>query len=194
MGIEYEWKYRADPKSLEKIRGAYPGDWQKISMETTYYDTPSGELSRLRYTLRRRMENEKSICTVKTPSADGGRGEWEIEEASIEAAIPKLCKLGGPEELVALTRDGVNAICGAKFTRFAKTVDIGASVVELALDQGVLIGGGQEIALCEAEVELKAGNLEAAAAYANLLAKKYGLVPESKSKFRRAQELALEGK
>ncbi len=192
MGVEYEWKFRADSGCQGQILDAHLGVWQQITMETTYYDTPEGDLARLHYTLRRRMENGKSVCTIKTPADRGGRGEWETEEASIEAAIPKLCKLGGPASLLQLTQSGVIPICGARFTRRACTVDIGTAVVELALDQGILMGGGREIPLCEVEIELKDGSIEAAAAYAALLAKKYGLVSESKSKFRRALDLTKE--
>lgn len=192
MGVEYEWKFRADPKKIEVILAAYGNNWQQIAMETTYYDTPGGDLARLRYTLRRRMENGKSVCTVKTPAEHGGRGEWEVEESAIEQAIPKLCKLGGPESLQKLTENGLRAICGARFTRNACSIDIGTAVVELALDQGILMGGGKETSLCEMEIELKDGSMEAAEAYAAHLAKKYSLCPEKKSKFRRALELTEE--
>ena len=193
MGVEYEWKFRADPQNQQQILDAQPGMWQQIAMETTYYDTADADLSRLHYTLRRRMENEKSVCTVKTPADRGGRGEWETEEASIEKAIPKLCKLGAPAVLASLTAEGVRPTCGARFTRQACAVDIGAAVVELALDQGILTGGDREVPLCEVEVELKDGSFEASAAYAAHLAQKYGLIPEPKSKFRRALDLTKEG-
>ena len=62
--------------------------------------------------------------------------------------------------------------------------------MELALDRGVLLGGGREVALCEVEVELKDGQPEAAVAFAQELAEKFGLRPEQKSKFRRALALA----
>ena len=62
--------------------------------------------------------------------------------------------------------------------------------LELALDRGVLLGGNQEEPLCEVEVELKSGPEAAAVAFAALLADKFGLIPEEKSKFRRALALA----
>ena len=65
-------------------------------------------------------------------------------------------------------------------------------MVELALDRGILCGGKKEIPLCEVEVELKDGSKEAAAFFALELAKKYGLDPENKSKFRRALDLTKE--
>ena len=90
MGIEFELKYRATEKAQQAILEAFAGEWKEISMETTYYDTPQGDLSALRYTLRRRFENGVSVCTVKTPGEGAGRGEWEVNCHSIEAAIEKL--------------------------------------------------------------------------------------------------------
>ena len=81
--------------------------------------------------------------------------------------------------------------CGAKFTRLAKTLDLPQGAVELALDQGVLLGSGKEAPFAEVEVELKSGSDEAAAAFAEALATEFGLTPEPKSKLARAMELAL---
>ena len=190
MGREFELKFTAEKDVLPQIRSAFPGAWQKIAMETAYYDTPDGLLGQRRWTLRRRYENGKSICTVKTPCADGGRGEWETECDRIEDAIPVLCKLGCPEELISLTADGLIHICGAKFTRRALTIEENGCILELALDEGKLLGGDQEEPLCEVEVELKSGTDADALAYARVLARKFDLRPEAKSKYLRALELA----
>lgn len=189
MGIEYELKFKSDRESQQAIREAYPGNWQTISMETTYYDTPGGDLSALHYTLRRRFENGVSVCTVKTPAAGAGRCEWEVSCDTIEGAIEKLCKLGAPEKLMTLTENGVLPVCGARFTRQALAVELTEGKVELALDEGVLFAGNREIPLCEIEVELKEGSAEAAKRFAGLLAEDYHLQQETKSKFRRANAL-----
>lgn len=192
MGIEFELKYRATAAAQEAIRYAYPGPWETLRMETTYYDTPAGELSDRWYTLRRRMENDTAVCTVKTPVDEIGRGEWEVRENEIHKAIPELCKLGAPEDLLALTKDGVHAVCGARFTRQALTVRFGSSLLELALDSGILFAGERQEALCEVEAELKEGTREDALAFGAVLAKAYGLTVEKKSKFRRALALREE--
>ena len=189
MGREFELKYRADAAVLEAIREKY-GEFTKISMETTYYDTFDGKLFNRRWTLRRRMENEKSVCTLKTPHVDGGRGEWEVEAPGLVTGIPMLCKQGAPLDLMVLTVNGVVPTCGARFTRLAKTVELEACTVEIALDQGVLTGGGKEQPLCEVEVELKSGSQEAAVAFAEKLAAEFSLETEQLSKFRRAMILA----
>lgn len=189
MGREFELKYAAEPAVLQAVGAAFPGG-KCFSMETTYFDVPSGLLGKLHWTLRRRMENGVSVCTLKTPCPDGGRGEWETKCEDILEAIPVLISLGAPRELADHTAAGVVSICGARFTRRAVPLEQGATVLELALDQGILLGGGREQPLCEIEVELKKGTDEAAIAFARALAAKYGLHLESRSKFRRARDLA----
>ena len=75
MGVEFELKYRATPETLAAIRAQVDGQVQHYAMHTTYYDTPEGALSARHYTLRRRMENDRSVCTLKYPAGSLGRGE-----------------------------------------------------------------------------------------------------------------------
>lgn len=189
MGREFELKYRAVPEQQEAIAACY-SDFAVIRMETTYYEAPSGVFGQRHWTLRRRMENEVSVCTLKTNLAEGGRGEWEVVCDDILAAVPLLISIGAPEELAALTADGVSPTCGARFIRRAVGIPVSGGKVELALDRGILLGGGQEEPLCEVEVELKEGPDEAAISFASVLAERFQLIPEPKSKLRRALALA----
>ena len=190
MGMEFELKYKATEAVHQAVLAQFPGDWQTIAMETTYYDTPGSDLAALHYTLRRRFENGVSVCTVKTPISGAGRGEWEVNCSTIEEAVEKLCKLGAPENLISLTQKGLIPVCGAKFTRRALTLGNAQGAVELALDTGILFAGDREIPLCELEVELKDGTPGFAAGFAQQLAETYSLQPESKSKFQRAKSLS----
>ena len=192
MGIEFELKYTAKPESQDAVMNRIPGDWHPIQMETTYYDTPTGALSQKRYTLRHRLENGAHVCTIKTPLGEDARGEWETLCDRIETAIPELCKLGAPADLATLTAEGLIEVCGARFTRHACTTQFGEATVEIALDRGILFGGSREIPLCELEVELKSGPQQDAITFAKVLAKKYDLQPQPKSKFRRALDLREE--
>lgn len=186
MGKEFELKYAATPEQQRAVVAEF-GDFSQIAMETTYYDTPDGAFAAEKMTLRRRFENGKSVCTLKAPAGLHSRREWEVEAASIELGIKELCKLAGREELAVVT---LVSVCGARFTRLAKTVDLEECTVEIAVDGGVLVAGTRQIPLCEIEVELKSGSEDAAVTFARILAEKYGLHPEPKSKFRRALELA----
>lgn len=189
MGKEFELKYAATPEILAMVRSELDGVTE-IAMETTYYDTPSKDFSARKMTLRRRYENGMSVCTLKAPDGKNSRKEWETEAATIQEGILVLCKLSGWEELSSLAAGGLVPVCGARFIRQAATVTLPDCVVEIALDKGVLMGGGKEIPLCELEVELKSGSEEAATYFANVLAAKYHLQREPKSKFVRALSLA----
>ena len=190
MATEFELKYAATAANLEAIRAAVPGQYDTISMETTYYDTPGHDLSARKWTLRRRLENGVSVCTLKTPASGSSRNEWEVECDSIETAIPELCKLSGLALLAELTAAGVKSVCGARFTRLACRVALDGAEAEIALDAGVLFGGGRELAFAEVEVELKSGSEIAVVAWAQELERRFDLKPEPKSKFRRALDLA----
>lgn len=189
MNIEYELKFAATPEVLEAVRQALGGEWTRFDMRTTYYDTAERTLSARAWTLRRRMENGVSVCTLKTP-AKYGRQEFETVCGCVEDGIKELCKLGGPQELLDLTKHGVQEVCGAAFTRYARRVELEAGAVEVALDAGELFGGTNRQPLCELEVELKAGEPAVALAFARQLAQTYSLALENKSKFKRALALA----
>lgn len=193
MGREFELKYRADPRTLEEIERAY-APFRVIAMETTYYDTPDGDLGSLRWTLRRRRENGTSVCTVKTALPDGSRGEWETGAEDIAGAVPALVRLGAPEALTAFAAKGLLPVCGASFTRRAALLAAGDGAVELALDSGVLLGGGRELPFAEVEVEQKRGSDEDTRRFARELAARFSLEAQPESKLARALALAAQSR
>ncbi len=186
MGLEFELKYVATPEKLSAIRKKWEG-WVTFSMKTTYFDTPDGRLSKENCTLRQRLENGISVCTLKTPTDGFGRGEWDAQAPWNADTVAQLFSTA-QQKPVDFSQ--LSCVCGARFTRLAKTVVLPLCTVEIALDEGVLLGNNQEIPLCELEVELKEGDEAAAAAWANTLAAEFNLQPERKSKFRRALVLA----
>lgn len=193
MAREFEVKYRLTPDAMEDIRKKY-GPFTAITMETVYYDTPKGDFSARKWTLRRRLENGVSICALKTPGENGGSGEWEVACPDITEALPRLVKAGAPEEILSLAREGLDKLCAARFTRQAAMISFRGSILELALDEGALLGGHHRRALLELEAELKAGSEEDAVAFGKYLERTYGLRPEPESKFKRAQSLVREGR
>ena len=189
MGREFELKYQAAPETIAAIHAKF-GEFTRISMETTYYDTADLALRSRKWTLRQRLENGRAVCTVKTPLPDGSRGEWEVEAPDVFQGLPKLIALGAPEELAELVKNGVAPFCAARFVRLAKLLPTQDGTVELALDKGVLLGGGKELPFAEVEVELKSGGDDLAKAFAGALAKEFNLTEQPKSKLARAMALA----
>ena len=88
MGREFELKYRATLHQQQAIRAAFDGPWKEISMATAYYDTPTGELSRRKWTLRRRLEEVNPGCYLQV---DGG----------VDANTQAICKESGADVLVS---------------------------------------------------------------------------------------------
>lgn len=191
MAREFELKYSADGEKITAIRETY-GPFTPISMETAYYDTPDLKLAMHHWTLRRRLENNVSVCTFKKPLDDGSRAEWEVTCENIMQGVMELCQAGAPWELMRSAAGGLIQTCGARFTRLAATLTLPECTVELALDEGVLIGASKEQPFAEVEVELKSGDDAAAVAFAQALAAEFGLVSEKKSKFVRAMMLAMQ--
>ena len=186
MGREFELKYAASPEKLAIIRSQWE-NWEIFSMATTYFDTCDGALSSKNCTLRQRLENGVSVCTLKTPAAGFGRCEWDIQASWNEETTTFLFEKAS---LVPISFDALHPVCGARFTRLAKTAELPGCTVEIALDEGILLGGDKEIPLCELEIEVKSGSENAALAWAQHFAARFELKPEHKSKFKRARDLA----
>lgn len=193
MGKEFELKFRADAETLGRIEATLEGEFQEIRMRTFYYDTPGGDLSARKWTLRSRMENDKWICTLKTPAGGLGRNEWETECQDILTAVPILAAESGYAELEELAKQDLIAVCAAVFVRRCRMLELGSTKVELALDQGVLLGGMKELPFAEAELELKEGSEETLLLFARKFQGDFGLITEHASKFARAKALAQEG-
>ena len=73
MGRELELKFAASIETLQTIEEKY-GPFTPIAMETRYYDTPGRDFQARKWTLRLRLENGRSLCTLKTLLPDGSRG------------------------------------------------------------------------------------------------------------------------
>ena len=214
MASELEWKFAVpDAERLEEIRlwvvrnvpEAGPAvQWQ---MRTTYYDTPDRRFARARLTVRRRMENGRSILCVKAPehaplalratpanpfAVSGAklRGEWECEGTDLPAALPGFVAQGAPEILLEAASCGLEPVCGAEFTRTAIPLRFpDGSSSELAFDSGRLLGQTRTRPLCEMELEKKGGSETASLRLLEHLVRRYNLLPEPQSKYARAKAL-----
>ena len=201
MGTELEWKLSVpDPSLLDAVL-AWEGVERLLAetprhyhMQTTYYDSPERALAPRHITLRRRLENERSVICVKAPlpgAADRHlRGEWELEAESPAEALPRLIALGAPALLGEL--EALVVVCGADFQRRAALLRFpDGSACELALDCGRLFGRGGELPLCELELEQKEGSPHASQALYRALRARFGLAPQERSKYARARELSM---
>ena len=195
MGLELEFKYAlTGPDQLEQLCQALGdafGPWEAVDMATVYYDTQDKALAARCWTLRVRQENGIPVLTMKTPGPGGARREWELPGGSL-MDLPRLQALGAPPEVVALGPDQWAPQCGARFRRLRCLARLPDVEAELALDQGVLLGGGRERPFWELEAERKSGSGEALAQWCRSLAMAWDLREEPCSKFVRAAALGRE--
>ncbi len=187
MATEYELKFSISEEAFQRLRDRYPGT--TIRMETTYYDTKDRTFSRLRGTLRIRKENEKQVCTLKLPSDDGARLEYECDCTDLSQGITHLSAMDIPETAKLHLQKPLIPVCGAAFTRIACDILWEGSLLEIALDEGFLLGRTQKLPLREVEVELKEGTREAAQSFARVLQETHDLQIQPLSKFARAKEV-----
>jgi inorganic triphosphatase YgiF len=189
MGTEIECKLAApDPAVLTAIAQAYAprGVCRTVQTETTYYDL--GSLLARKWMLRsRRTDGGAPVYTFKCPGEGYARGEWECGAESPSAAVRALIALGAPAELASC--GALPVLCGAAFTRTTAELTLRGAVVELALDQGVLTAPGAQAPVCEAELELKSGELPPMLALRDELIAQFGLTESFASKFSRALAL-----
>jgi inorganic triphosphatase YgiF len=143
-----------------------------VALHNIYFDT-ADQLLRLQQSalrLRRVGGDDDSAQwrqTLKTGkrvlSALSSRGEWEtpvagprLERTALDAAAWKRVDPGGTV---------FDALQPIFMTDFARTVWLvrrrDGSVVEVALDVGRVVGGERSSAICELELELKAGPVSA---------------------------------
>jgi inorganic triphosphatase YgiF len=166
-------------------------------MSSVYYDTPNGDLTARKWTLRRRLEGDRVIVALKTAniSSEFGvftRNEWQCATENVEDAIPLLMEQGAPPELKNILK-GQTLVehCRAEFERTSAYLYMEEGVrIEMAGDVGELRGGDSVEPICELELELLFGGAEALPPVCNRLAEDYGLIPESRSKYERAAALA----
>ena len=194
-----------DPHALEAMLSRLPVLARRRAtrerLHNTYFDTAEDTLNQQRVALRiRRVGNDDRpvwLQTLKTgstgESALSQRGEWEatVSSAALEPAMlaetpwPQLDPDGALFEALAprFTTD---------FTRTRWTVRNrdNASVVEVALDMGQLVAGGNSAPICELELELKAGQPAALFDIARQIARAVAVMPLGASKSQRGFALA----
>ena len=156
-------------------------------------------LRKAHYTLRARSEGGTAIATVKW--GGGTKGALHKREEINVAIDPE--KVGeAPDiqifkgssaykELKRLTKNSVlKPILTMEFTRSRRRIEYEGNIIELALDTGKIITDAGTCPILEMELEHYAGpNEDSVKELGQKIAEKYGLVPESRSKYSRGLKL-----
>ncbi len=204
--MEIEAKYAVpDPETfrrlqaLEELCGYALGAPQVREVHDTYLDSADRRVLATGYFCRRRQDPQGMLITLKALAPSSGavhrREEWET---TLPADSPLEQWPPGPVHDHLLQWVGDSALLPLvelDQVRQVRTVVQGErTVAEMSLDQVVFSAGGRRETALELEVELKAeGKEDDLAALATCLGADWGLVPEPRSKFKRALDL-LEGR
>jgi triphosphatase len=162
---EVELKLELPPGEIEAFRHvAILGDPARrpVDQLTTYYDTDKGELRKAGYSLRLRKKGRTCHQTVKQRGADSGgfssRAEWEtrVETPLLDFEALKATPVGK----LLTKRDMKKRLSPVSETQVRRTtwlIPLGASEIELILDEGRVVSDGRETPISEIELELKRG-------------------------------------
>lgn len=158
----------ADLDALERARLlTEAGAPKKTALVSTYFDTIDRKLQAAGVVVRiRQTPDGRRTQTVKT-RGDGlvSRGEWE---SAIDQSEPDFNSLQGTPVAKLLTADDVlDPLFTVSVERSTWTVSHGRSRVEVAIDRGRIFKSedpASSVPVSEAELELRAGDVEDLAA------------------------------
>lgn len=176
---------------------ADPLSFRQETLEAQYFDTPSHSLQKARMAFRIRREGGVWLAVVKDGGKHGGglhqRAEWTIPLAEPQANIePFMDTPVGPVLAETVGEEDLSALFTTCFER--QRIDLhtpDGSIIELAADRGEIITTGNiRSPILEIELELKSGNVGALLRLGADLAREFPLLPEWRSKYFRALQLA----
>jgi len=195
MSIEIELKLQLSPKTAKKL-AAHPLlaaiQPQTQRLLNTYYDTPQLDLHARRIAVRFREKGWQWLLTVKSAEpACGGlamRSEWETP------ATPGTFDFGHVDDealrdFLEGATERLEPIFSTDFRRQIWQVPFGESLIELALDRGVIESRGKRTAICEIELELLSGQVEDIFGLTRQLQQHFKLEPAIASKAERGYQL-----
>ena len=203
MAKETEIKLRISPASLATLPenpvlvARCAGAWQTRELLNRYYDTADFALANSQVALRIRRDGEQLIQTLKSKGSSvagmSERNEWDWPLKTNRLVLSHLDAKCWPESLAALDKKQLKAVFSTDFKRQFVELrwlrDGVETVVEVALDQGVVIAGEQQEAICEVELELREGDPVALLELALELAADVALMPCDISKAERGYRL-----
>ncbi|MEO8387956.1 CHAD domain-containing protein [Polaromonas sp.] len=171
---EVELKFVVPPSKRGAIsRALRSSPCRTQRLQSIYYDTADDRLEAQGQSVRLRKEGRGWVQTAKAPTDDPfcrlehnvsvvvsrGRSSPELDLALHDGTLVGAAlraTLGdasqGLNDAALVERFRVNV------SRMARTESARGTLIELALDTGVILAGGQSIPICEFEMEMKAGS------------------------------------
>ena len=201
---EFELKFEIPVHCLQQVAAAmHAGKASRQRLRACYFDTEDDALAGQGLVVRVRKEGRRWVQTAKGPTgaplerlehnvnihgpAAGGGPAVDLARhigTPVGGAMLRALNLKTGEsfpDLIALYETDIQ--------RVKQTVTVDGSVVEVALDRGLIVSGSRSLSLCELEVELKQGKSEHALGLARHWCGKYGLWLSAITKSMKGQRL-----
>ena len=201
---EFELKFEIPPAKLKGVAVAIlEGKATRQRLQASYFDTADGALAAHGIVVRLRKEGRRWVQTAKGPTTD------LLERLEQNAALPSQSAAAMPALDLSRHRETpvgkvIDKVLGFKaggnyprldllyetdIQRITRHIAYGASVVEVALDQGRVFTGGHSQPVCELEFELKQGTPLDAIALARQWCAGHGLWMSTIAKSMKGQRL-----
>ena len=160
---ETELKFQVDSAAAveQAVASVLSGAVRTIQqIETVYYDTPGHDLRARGLTLRVRRAGDRYTQTIKRadqPGASFSRWETEHDVAGPAPQIDRADRRALAEVALRAGKDAFRPVFTVRAERTSWNGKTGETAIEVALDRGEIVAGGQTSALNALEIELKDG-------------------------------------
>ena len=200
---EVELKFQVPPSARTAVDAAVAGTAAgtrvapRIRLRAAYFDTPNSALAAAGLALRLRKEGRRWVQTLKGTLPDGGgitRAEHNVPRAETGATVPHIHPLLHADtpvgaallKVLRTANTDLQQVMATDIWRRARTVRVAGGMVELAFDVGVITAGDsvppRQLPVCELEIELKRGSVQAVVATAQRWVVRHGLWLDTRSK------------
>lgn len=171
MPTEVELKITLGPDAAAGLAASPVFDALRVepgrgeTLVSIYYDTPEDRLAAAGISLRLRRVGRRWVQTIKRKAATQAGGLFSNHELEIPAPGGRLVLAGADPAFAAVAEAAGDAPLSPLFeTRVKRRVELlrlPQGLVELAIDQGEIVAGDKVAPICEAELELKEGEIGA---------------------------------
>lgn len=171
---------------------------ETVYMKAAYFDTEQNTLSKNDIAFRVRMEGNRVVASLKwNGSSDHGlhrRQEINVPVDDPACFLQPSAELfreseAGKELLELLGNEELHSMLETHFLRRRLRVDLGQSIMEVAIDTGDIVTEVGNAPICELEIELFSGEQTDVETLGQVLSGKYDLTPLNDSKYARGLTL-----
>ena len=202
INMEIEFKYGIADKEIANqlwednyLAGIEEKDSREsLYMKASYFDTDDYIMSKNDIAFRIRMEGTRIVASLKwNDSVEEGLHTREEINVHVtddscfilpDAGIFKESDIGR-DVIKLIGEKPLHSLLETRFLRRRLRVDTGKAICEVAIDEGEIVTDFGTLPILELEIELFSGEQEDIFRIGKILAEKYGLVPENRSKYAR---------